>query len=122
VTAAVIAIVGAGPSGVSVLERLGANAGELLGDRALEVHLIDPYPPGPGRHWRHDQSRLLMLNTMAAHVTMFTDETVVCDGPIRTGPSLHDWARRQPPSAVGPDARGELDRLTPTSFPTRRLK
>ncbi|WP_410628018.1 FAD/NAD(P)-binding protein [Amycolatopsis sp. cmx-8-4] len=121
-TAAVIAIVGAGPSGVSVLERLGANAGELLGDRALEVHLIDPYPPGPGRHWRRDQSRLLMLNTMAAHVTMFTDETVACDGPIRTGPSLHDWARGQPPSAVDADARGELERLTPASFPTRRLQ
>jgi hypothetical protein len=29
-------------------------AGELLGDRTVVVHLIDPFPPGPGRVWRHE--------------------------------------------------------------------
>ena len=119
-TPAVVAIVGAGPSGVAVLERLGANAAELLGGRPLEVHLIDPFPPGPGRVWRHDQSPLLMLNTMAAHVTMFTDRTVTCAGPIRSGPSLHDWARERAGAAL--DEQPELAALTGTSFPTRRLQ
>jgi hypothetical protein len=46
-----IAIVGAGPRGVGLLERLAASAPELHPGR-LDVHLIDPYPPGPGRIWR----------------------------------------------------------------------
>lgn len=110
-----IAIVGAGPSGIGVLERLGANAPELLAGRDLEVHLIDPYPAGPGRIWRRDQSPLLMLNTMSAHVTMFTDDSVLCDGPIRPGPSLLDWIGRH-----GTEA--ERQTITRTSFPTRRLQ
>jgi len=58
-----LAVVGAGPRGVGVLERLGANSGLLRG-RRLEVHLIDPFPPGPGRVWRYDQSPLLRMNSM----------------------------------------------------------
>ncbi|MEU6382664.1 FAD/NAD(P)-binding protein [Streptomyces bauhiniae] len=121
-TPAVIAIVGAGPSGISVLERLGANAAELLGDQPLEVHLIDPCRPGPGRVWRHDQSPLLMLNTMAAHVTMFTDDSTVCAGPIRSGPSLHAWAGEGRRTVTDPTVAQELAELSATSFPTRRLQ
>ncbi|PJE98198.1 adenylate cyclase [Streptomyces carminius] len=117
-----MAIVGAGPSGVSVLERLGANAAELLGGRPLEVHLVDPYRPGPGRIWRYEQSPLLMLNTMASHVTMFTDESVVCAGPVRSGPSLYAWAREGRGTPDDPEVRHELENLSETSFPTRRLQ
>ncbi|SDC42524.1 FAD/NAD(P)-binding protein [Actinokineospora iranica] len=42
-----LAVIGAGPSGIGLLERLSANAAEFPGD--LVVHLIDPYPAGPGR-------------------------------------------------------------------------
>src|ERR1043165_5846333 len=86
-----VVIIGAGPRGVGVLERLGANI-DLLGHGELEVHLIDPYPPGPGRVWRHAQSPLLRMNSMAEDVTMFTDDSVQCEGPIRPGPSLAQWA------------------------------
>ena len=41
-----IALVGAGPRGLSVLERLCANQPGLLAESALDVHLIDPWPPG----------------------------------------------------------------------------
>lgn len=41
---AVIAIVGAGPRGTGLLERIGANVPELFGGRALEIHVIDPFP------------------------------------------------------------------------------
>ncbi|WDZ86539.1 FAD/NAD(P)-binding protein [Micromonospora cathayae] len=120
--AVAVAIVGVGPSGVGVLERLGANAPELLAGRPLEVHLVDPYPAGPGRVWRHDQSPLLTLNTVARHVTMFTDETVACAGPIRTGPSLLEWSRVVDPTTLGPAEEAERAGLTESSFPTRRLQ
>ncbi|MFD5227152.1 FAD/NAD(P)-binding protein [Streptomyces qaidamensis] len=95
-----MALVGAGPRGTSVLERLCASAPELLPPGALlTVHVIDPDPPGPGRVWRTAQSPELLMNTVACQVTLFTDDSVDCSGPIRPGPSLHEWAG----GALGPD-------------------
>ncbi|WP_307136008.1 FAD/NAD(P)-binding protein [Streptomyces aurantiacus] len=100
-----MALVGAGPRGTSVLERLSASASELLtpGTR-LTVHVVDPSPPGPGRVWRTAQPAELLMNTVASQVTLFTDDSVDCAGPIRPGPSLHTWAG---------------GRLGPDDYPTR---
>ncbi|MFI7387930.1 FAD/NAD(P)-binding protein [Streptomyces sp. NPDC049813] len=87
-----LVIVGAGPRGTGVLERLAVNAQEHTGELALDVHLVDPYPPGGGRIWRREQSPLLWMNSQAQDVTMFTDDTVRLDGPVRPGPALHEWA------------------------------
>ncbi|WP_405873315.1 FAD/NAD(P)-binding protein [Streptomyces sp. NBC_00005] len=88
-----LAVVGAGPRGTSVLERLCASVPELLppGGR-LTVHVVDPSPPGPGNVWRTAQSPELLMNTVACQVTLFTDDSVDCSGPVRPGPSLHAWA------------------------------
>ncbi|MEU0966951.1 FAD/NAD(P)-binding protein [Streptomyces sp. NPDC005917] len=95
-----VALVGAGPRGTSVLERLCASAPELLPPGAhLTVHVIDPAPPGPGRVWRTTQSAELLMNTVASQVTLFTDDSVDCSGPILPGPSLHEWAAGE----LGPD-------------------
>ncbi|MFJ2963071.1 FAD/NAD(P)-binding protein [Streptomyces collinus] len=95
-----VALVGAGPRGTSVLERLCASAPELLPPGALlTVHVIDPDPPGAGRVWRTAQSPELLMNTVACQVTLFTDDSVDCSGPIRPGPSLHEWAD----GGLGPD-------------------
>ncbi len=91
--AAALALVGAGPRGTSVLERLCASAAELLAPGThLTVHVVDPSPPGPGRVWRTAQPAELLMNTVASQVTLFTDESVDCSGPIRPGPSLYEWA------------------------------
>ncbi|MGA4842266.1 FAD/NAD(P)-binding protein [Streptomyces sp. G45] len=104
-----MAIVGAGPRGTSVLERLCASAAELLapGTR-MTIHVIDPSPPGPGRVWRTAQAPQLLMNTVACQVTLFTDASVDCAGPIRPGPSLYEWG-----------ARGHLPGLGPDDYPTR---
>jgi len=95
-----VALVGAGPRGTSVLERLCASAPELLAPGVrLTVHVVDPAPPGPGRVWRTAQSPHLLMNTVASQVTLFTDESVDCSGPICPGPSLHAWAGGE----LGPD-------------------
>ncbi|MET8975875.1 FAD/NAD(P)-binding protein [Streptomyces sp. NPDC004539] len=102
-----VALVGAGPRGTSVLERLCASAPELLAPGVrLTVHVVDPAPPGPGRVWRTAQSRELLMNTVASQVTLFTDDSVNCSGPVLPGPSLHEWAD----GAIGPD-----------DYPTRAL-
>ncbi|MED7822177.1 FAD/NAD(P)-binding protein [Streptomyces chiangmaiensis] len=121
-----VAVVGAGPRGTSVLERLCASAVELLppGTR-LTVHVVDPAPPGPGRVWRTAQSPELLMNTVACQVTLFTDESVECAGPIRPGPSLYEWARD---GAAATDGRGRPGSheagpaqggLGPDDYPTR---
>jgi uncharacterized NAD(P)/FAD-binding protein YdhS len=87
-----LVIVGAGPRGTGLLERIAANAPELYAGTGLDIHLVDPHPPGGGRIWRQAQSPLLWMNSHAEDVTMFTDDTVAMDGPVREGPTLHEWA------------------------------
>ncbi|PIM72280.1 adenylate cyclase [Streptomyces sp. JV178] len=87
-----LVIVGAGPRGTGVIERIAANLGGVQDGPGFDIHLVDPYPPGAGRIWRADQSPLLWMNSQAEDVTMFTDETVRMDGPVREGPTLHEWA------------------------------
>ncbi|WP_329340868.1 FAD/NAD(P)-binding protein [Streptomyces sp. NBC_00663] len=92
-----LVIVGAGPRGTGLIERIAANAPELyagsgLSDEGFDIHLVDPHPPGAGRIWREAQSPLLWMNSHAEDVTMFTDETVTMEGPVRPGPTLHEWA------------------------------
>ncbi|MGW4276326.1 FAD/NAD(P)-binding protein [Streptomyces seoulensis] len=87
-----LVIVGAGPRGTGLIERIAANAAELYGGSDLDIHLVDPHPPGGGRIWRDAQSPLLWMNSHAEDVTMFTDDTVDMAGPVREGPTLHQWA------------------------------
>ncbi len=89
-----LVVVGAGPGGTSLLERLVANAPELAGSDPIDVHVIDPHPPGAGRVWRQAQSPLLWMNSMAEDVTMFTDASVVCEGPIAARPRSGRVGRR----------------------------
>jgi len=88
-----IAVIGAGPRGVSVLERICANAHRSVLDTPAVVHVIDPHPPGAGEVWRTAQSGQLLMNTVASQVTLFTDGSVDLAGPIVPGPSLYEWAR-----------------------------
>ncbi|MFE9993618.1 FAD/NAD(P)-binding protein [Streptomyces avermitilis] len=113
-----VALVGAGPRGTSVLERLCASAPELLAPGVrLTVHVVDPAPPGPGRVWRTAQSPELLMNTVACQVTLFTDESVECAGPIRPGPSLYEWASG---GGIGVGVGvGVGEELGPDDYPTR---
>jgi len=119
-----LVIVGAGPRAVMLVERLLARRSPV----PLRITLVDPFPPGAGRIWRREQSPLLKLNSMARDVTVFTDESCTIAGPIRSGPSLIEWAERVRAGTLpdvsidDPDLRAELRSLRPDSFPTRRLQ
>ncbi|CAM5623371.1 Adenylate cyclase OS=Streptomyces microflavus OX=1919 GN=Smic_14240 PE=4 SV=1 [Streptomyces microflavus] len=41
-----LVVIGGGPRGTGVIERIAANARELYGDLPLDIHLVDPYPAG----------------------------------------------------------------------------
>ncbi|MFM9371519.1 FAD/NAD(P)-binding protein [Streptomyces sp. Da 82-17] len=118
-------IVGVGPRGLTVLERLCANTAARPDAASVTVHLIDPAPAGAGRVWRTDQSPHLLMNTVAEQITVFTDSSVSCEGPVTPGPDLYEWATLL--TATGPaagypdDVLAEARALGPDSYPTRAL-
>lgn len=121
--AARLAIVGAGPTGTALLERLVANVRDVAPDLTLDIHVIDPHPAGRGRVWRPDVAPQLWMNSMAEDVTMFTDESVTCRGPIVSGPTLFEWAQTVTYQELdNPDVAAELAALSPMSFPSRRVQ
>ncbi len=38
-----LVVIGGGPRGTGVIERIAANAGELYGDTPLDLHVVDPH-------------------------------------------------------------------------------
>jgi len=116
----VLVLVGLGPRGAGLLERLVSNAAaERSGP--LEVHLVDPYPVGGGRVWRSAQSDLLRLNTTAEDLTAFVDESVAMAGPLTPGPTFDAWCRTHGADLDDPALAAEALTLGPLDFPTRRL-
>ncbi|WP_308251463.1 FAD/NAD(P)-binding protein [Streptomyces albireticuli] len=86
-----IGIVGVGPRGLSVLERLVANARAHPGPPAV-VELFEPWGFGSGEVWRTDQPPHLIMNIVACQITAFADRSVRMSGPLYAGPSLYGWA------------------------------
>jgi uncharacterized NAD(P)/FAD-binding protein YdhS len=100
-----VAIIGVGPRGLTVLERLVALASKRFAggargtdeaaadDPVLTIHLIDPYPPGAGIVWRTDQPESLLMNTTIAEQTVFPDSSCSFFGAEEEppGPSMAEW-------------------------------
>lgn len=81
-TALQVSIIGVGPRGLSILQRISELADQLPEGCSLDVHLIDPGDGGQGTHSARQPAHLL-TNTVASQVTMFTGGR---------GPSFTEWA------------------------------
>ncbi|MCG7453680.1 FAD/NAD(P)-binding protein [Corynebacterium tuberculostearicum] len=133
-----IAIVGMGPRGISILERLSARMDDS--SDPITVHLIDDAQHGAGRIWETDQTKTLCMNTRAGAVTLFTEPGSTVDAPVLEGPIQYEWiqllrgdgenisaAKRElfeqhPPAAhIAQDYREELADTRPESNPSRAL-
>ncbi|MGX1976132.1 FAD/NAD(P)-binding protein [Streptomyces kronopolitis] len=116
-TAPRVVVIGAGPRGVGIVERLAARRPKGPGT----LHLVDPHPDG-GRVWRQDQSSLLWMNSRCGDVTLLPDESVRTTGPLTVGPTLYTWASRIAPRwCTDPVLVAEAGLLTPRSYASRRL-
>ncbi|TDD83848.1 FAD/NAD(P)-binding protein [Actinomadura rubrisoli] len=98
-----IAVVGSGPRGMGVLERITARLVEGQGGGPVEIYLIDAVEVGCGRVWSPDQPEWFLMNTVAGEVTMFSGPPD--DGPVRpgAGPSLAQWWASLDPECPGAD-------------------
>ncbi|OII60385.1 hypothetical protein BJP40_10395 [Streptomyces sp. CC53] len=87
-----IAVVGVGPRGLSVLERVISHT---QGDgRPVELVLVEPGELGSGVH-PAKQPDYLLLNTIASQLTIYSDERMVPGAPVTTGPDFLAWCERQ---------------------------
>ena len=121
-----IAFVGGGPRSIGIIERIVASADLLNPDTELELLVFDPYPAGPGRIWRFDQSPSLKMNSLAEDVAVFTDSSCQVEGPVVPGPTLAEWFDLVRAGAISFDPpddglAAELATNGPQSFTTRRL-
>ena len=104
-----VAIVGAGPRGLSVLERLLLRLSEHSHRREVRIWVFDPGEAGAGRIWRTTQAGWFLMNTAAGEVSAFSAGRD--SGPVRAGagPSFAEWLaedRDASRAAVGPDGYG----------------
>ena len=120
------AIVGAGPRGTSVLERLLARSAALTaagaGPVRLHVDVIDPYPAGPGHVWQPGQSRLFLMNTQSFYPTLIPEDPALA--PPVAGTTFDQWRGRQqkdPSPSLSEEELAELAVLTASDFPSRAL-
>lgn len=126
-----IAVVGVGPRGLSVLERVISHT--RLGGASAELLLIEPGELGTGIH-RVNQPDYLLLNTIASQLTIFSDERMTPGAPVTMGPSFFEWCReRRSPDAADDFlpryllgqylqwSAGELLRRVPATLTVRHL-
>lgn len=141
-----IAVVGVGPRGVSIIDRIGAYVSEALpatqgSESLLDLHLIDDSQLGAGRIWNTEQTRTLCMNTLADAVTLFTEPNSSVTAPVRPGPTMFEWIqltlgeeiKNQPtktektaifkkyPQETLPDFDEEMRATKPWSNPSRAL-
>lgn len=91
-----IAVVGAGPYGLIMLDRLVQNYREK---ENLEILSFDPDGPG-GKVWDPQQTDTVLMNSVTEHVTLFTDDTLNSGGVIAPGPNLYEWSKNEAPKFI----------------------
>lgn len=112
-----IGIIGIGPRGLSLLERIVANERQRPSG-PIEVVLFDPNVPGAGCH-DPAQAEFHLVNTVAGQLTLFADASVVDAGPVMEGPSFHQWINQQSDIGAGNLVGGE--RASPDGYYGRGL-
>lgn len=142
-------LIGAGPRGTSVLERLFANyaaaasrarshkvSGKAQSRKAqppasadlpeLHIDVVDPFPAGPGHVWQPGQSRLYLMNTQSFYPTIIPEEPALA--PPLAGTSFDRWRMKHREDiaagrteGLSEDEAAELKGLESHDFPSRAL-
>lgn len=130
-----VCVIGAGPRGLSVLDRLCAATRASAQPGGLVVHVVDPAPYRIDGSRRAERAQHLYLDAAAAGICAYSvGDAVLVEDEVAAGRSLYAWAREMAEfgSIVGgggldclhgPDARlvSEAAALRPDSRPSRAL-
>lgn len=87
-----IAIIGAGPRGLAVADRVIARAAKE--QIKIDIKMFDPYEIG-GRVWDPsiESNNSLLMNTVVNQISFFADNSIPNPGPTREGPNLYHWIK-----------------------------
>ncbi|MEU7476808.1 FAD/NAD(P)-binding protein [Lentzea sp. NPDC042327] len=96
-----IAVVGSGPRGLAVLERLVARMNEQAPAVPVTVYLVDAVEVGCGRIWQSGQPEWFLMNTPCGEVTMFSGPPDEGRARPGAGPSLAEWWSAHAPGFEG---------------------
>lgn len=119
-----IAIIGAGPRGIAVTDRLIAKANQE--NINIDITLFDPYSIS-GRVWDPaiKLNHSLIMNTIVDQISFFADNSIHNPGPIRQGPNFYEWIQQLAPDYLKQTEVGRryLDKiaLTKNDFAVRGL-
>ncbi len=80
-----VAIIGMGPRGLSILERICAQYAQQKQNGHIDIVIIDKNAMGVGAHSLSQPDHLL-VNTVACQITLFGDATVKMPGLSVQGP------------------------------------
>lgn len=96
-----VAVVGTGPRGISVLERMVARLAAEPPEGLVELTAIDAVEVGCGRIWRTNQPDCFLMNTPAGEVTMFSGPWNGAPARAGAGPTLAQWWEQVDPECPG---------------------
>ncbi|MFD4986512.1 FAD/NAD(P)-binding protein [Streptomyces sp. NPDC058374] len=100
-----VAVIGSGPRGLSVLERMALRLAQSPPAGPVVIHLIDAVEVGCGRVWRTDQPAYLLMNTVADEISMFSGPLVPgTRSQPGAGPSLAQWWQQHSTDFPGPNS------------------
>jgi uncharacterized NAD(P)/FAD-binding protein YdhS len=116
-----VAILGLGPRGLSLLERLSAFATAGQGCPSI-IYLVGTGDPGAGVHTA-GLSEWLLINTVVSQITVFSDASCRAAGPVVLGPTMHEWLAEQGyrRNRSGRIAQGPGEEVGPDEYVPRAL-
>jgi uncharacterized NAD(P)/FAD-binding protein YdhS len=97
-----IAIIGTGPRGISVIERIASKLAERQALRPLIIYAVDSVEVGCGRIWRTDQPDWFIMNTRCRNATMFPNAPDKGAWRPGYGPTFQEWWRQVDTNYPGP--------------------
>ncbi len=86
-----ITIIGLGPRGMSVLERLIARLNSRQQAEQLNIIVVDDSCIGQGRIWNSSQSKSYIMNTLATEISAFSGHGPIEGATPGCGPSFAEW-------------------------------
>lgn len=90
-----ICIVGFGPWGLCIFERIVSNIKHgVRHGAAVNIHIVEPNRLGQGAH-SSELPDYLLLNTKCGHVSMFVEDHFPDIDRPQHGPGLLEWAKHQ---------------------------
>ncbi|MCJ0875394.1 FAD/NAD(P)-binding protein [Streptomyces sp. AP-93] len=100
-----VAVIGSGPRGLGVLERMVLRLAQSPPSVPVVIHLVDEVEVGCGRVWRTDQPAYLLMNTVADEISMFSGSPEPGErSRPGAGPSLAQWWQHHATGFPGPNS------------------